>query len=69
MDVADDGRLGDDQEVVVALQLAGVVLEAFAAVVRLLQLELLDHGAHRPVEVDDALAEEGLEALPGRIQW
>ena len=68
VDVADDGRLRDDEQVVVALQLAGVVLEAVAAVVLLLQLELLDHGAHRAVEVDDALAQEGLKALAGRVQ-
>ena len=68
VDVADDGRLRDDQEVVVALELAGVVLEAVAAVVLFLQLELLDHGAHRAVEVDDALAQEGLKALAGRVQ-
>ena len=69
VDVADDGRLRDDEQVVVALELAGVVLETVAAVVLLLQLELLDHGAHRAVEVDDALAQEGLKALAGRVQW
>jgi len=68
VDVPDDGRLGDDEQVVVALELPGVILEAFAAVVLLLQLELLDHGAHRAVEVDDALAQEGLKALAGRVQ-
>ena len=68
VDVADDGRLRDDEQVVIALQLAGVVLEAVAAVVLLLQLQLLDHGAHRAVEVDDALAQEGLKALAGRVQ-
>ena len=68
VDVADDGGLGDDEQVVVALELSGVVLETVAAVVLLLQFELLDHGAHRAVEVDDALAQEGLEALAGRVQ-
>ncbi|GBL43761.1 methionine synthase [Verrucomicrobiota bacterium] len=69
VDIADDRRLGDDEQVVIALELARVVGEARTPVVGFLQLQLLDHGAHRAVEENDTLAEEGLEALPGRVQW
>ena len=68
VDVADDLGLSDDEEVVVTLELTGVVGEARAAVVRFLQLELLDHGAHRAVEEDDALTQEGLKALARWVQ-
>ena len=52
-----------------ARQLTGMVGEAGAPVVRFLQLELLDHGPHGAVEEDDALTQEGLKALAGRVQW
>ena len=60
VDVADDLGLGDDEEVVVTLELTVVVGKACAAVVLFLQLELLNHGTHRAVEEDDALTQEGL---------
>jgi hypothetical protein len=50
MDAADDAGLGQHQQVVVALEVVRVILEAFAAVVGLLQAVALDHGAHRAVE-------------------
>ena len=37
-----------------------MVLEALAAIVGLVQLVALDHGAHRAVENDDALVEQFL---------
>ncbi len=55
MDAADDVRPGQDEQVVVALQVAGLVGEALAAEVRLVQLVALDHGAHGAVEDQDAV--------------
>jgi len=42
------------QQLVVALQVLGMVLEAFAAEIGLAELVALDHGAHRTVDDDDA---------------
>ncbi len=54
VDVADDLRLGQRQQVVVALQVARPVLEAFPPVAVLVQLVALDHGAHGTVQDQDA---------------
>ena len=43
------------QEVVVALEIVAVILEALAAIACLVQLVALDHGAHGAVEDEDAL--------------
>ena len=59
VNLANDLRLGEHEEVVVSLEiLAGPIGEAVATVVGLLQLVLLDHRAHRAVEEDDALREQ-----------
>ena len=59
MNLPNDLRLGDHEEVVVSLEiLAGPIGEAVAAVVGLLQFVLLDHRAHRAVEKNDALREQ-----------
>jgi len=63
VDAADDVRLGEDEEVVVALQLAGMVLEARPPVVRLVELMGLDHGAHGPVQDEDALGQQGFDGV------
>ncbi len=55
MDVAHGVGLGEDQEIVVALQIVGVVLETVPAEIRLRELAVLDLGAHRAVEHEDAL--------------
>ncbi len=55
MDVADDLRLGDGQQIIVALEVARVVSKALAAIIRLLERIALDHGAHGAVEDQDAL--------------
>ena len=55
MDVLDRLGLSQDQEVVVALQMAFASLEAIAAEMALGQTERLDLGAHRPVENQNAL--------------
>ena len=51
-------RLGQRQQVVVALEVAGPVGEALAAVAGLVGPVALDRGAHRAVEDEDALAHE-----------
>ena len=56
MDVANNLRLGDGKQVVVALQLRRPVGEALAAIIGFLQLVALNHRAHRAVEQQDALA-------------
>ena len=55
VDGADRLRLGQHQQVVVALDQLAVIGEALAAVILLLQLQALDHGAHRTVDDEDAL--------------
>ena len=50
MDVADDLRPGDGEEVVVAGELAVVIGKESAAKVGLAQRVALDHRAHRPVQ-------------------
>ena len=60
VDAADDLRLGQHQQVVVALQVAGPVGKALAPVIRLLQPVPLDHGAHGTVQDQDALGHQGL---------
>ena len=52
-----DLRLREDEQVVVALQVMRVVVEA-PAEVRLRQLALLDHRLHRAIHDQDALAHE-----------
>ena len=58
VDLAHDLGLGQHQDVVGALQVARVVLEALAAEVRLGQRVALDHRAHRAVEHQDPLAHD-----------
>ncbi len=50
-------RPGQVQQVVVALEVLGVVLEPVAPVVRFPELPRLGHGPHGPVDHDDALLE------------
>jgi CTP synthase len=68
VDRLDHLGFGQDKEVVISLEVTVVGLEQFSPVIPLRELSLLQHGAHRAVEVDDALAEQRLEALPGRVQ-
>ncbi len=63
MDVADHVRARQAQQFVVALHVLVEVLETLAAVLRLAQLEALDHGAHGTVEDGDALREDGGQRL------
>ena len=56
MDVFDRLRLGQRQQVIVALQAALAGMKTIAAEMRLVETQALDLGAHRPVEQQDALA-------------
>ena len=66
MDPADDLGLGQREQVVVTLQVLRVVGEALAAEVGLVEVLLLEHRAHRPVEDDDPLAEQVRQAREAR---
>ena len=57
MDLADDVRLGQREEVVGAAQVARMVGEARTAEVGLAELVALEHRAHGAVEDEDALAQ------------
>ena len=61
VDLPDDLRLGEHQQVVVALQVFRMRREARAAEGGLIQPVALDHGAHGPVEDEDALRQQLLE--------
>ncbi len=62
MDAADDLRLGEAEQVVVPVKVARPVGETLAAIVRLLELVALDHGAHGTVQDQDALLQQVLES-------
>ena len=63
MDAADDVRLGENEQVVVAFDIARPILEALPAISRFIQLVPLDHGAHRTIQINDAFGQEGLQRL------
>ena len=70
MDAADDVGPGQDEQVVVALEVVAVIPEALAAVIGLGQAVALDHGAHGAVEDKEALGEEGGKVRRyGRAAW
>ena len=50
VDAADDVRLRQDKEIVVAFKIARPILEALAPVIGFPELVALDHGAHRAIE-------------------
>ncbi len=58
VDLADDLGARQQQQFVVALHVHRMAGEALAAVLRLGQLVALDHGAHRAVQDQDALAQQ-----------
>ena len=59
-------RPREDKQVVVATHLAVPRVETRAAVAALVQLQLLDHGAHGAVEHQDALGRDAAEFLLDR---
>ena len=56
MDVFDRLRLGQRQQIIVALQVAVAGVKPVAAKMRLVQTQALDLGAHRPVDQQNPLA-------------
>ena len=62
VDVLDGPGLGEDQQVIVALLVAGAAYETIAPEMVLLKAQPLDLGAHRTIEDKDALA----RSLPQR---
>jgi hypothetical protein len=66
LDRADDIGAGQNQQVVVALDVAWPVGETFAAIVFFLQAIALDHGAHTAIENQDPLFESLLECFKTR---
>ena len=61
VDLSDHVGPGHREQLVVALELAGVVREMRAAEILFLEAEALDHRAHRTVEHEDPLAQGALE--------
>jgi len=53
--------LRQDEQIVVALEIGGMIGEARAAKGGLVQAQALHHRAHGPVEYDDALSERRFE--------
>ena len=54
----DDSRLCERQQVVVALQFTTVPGKAFPAIIVFLQAIGLDHGAHGPIQQQDAFLQQ-----------
>ena len=67
MDAADDVGPRQDEQVVVALEVARVRREARAAEVGLGEAVALHHRAHRAVDDEDPVAEEGVEEVGGAL--
>ena len=63
VDVTDDVRTGDAEQIVVALQIAFHPGKGFVAKVGFFQLVLLNHRAHRTIQIDNALREQLGEEL------
>jgi hypothetical protein len=61
VDFANDFRLGQQQQIVIALQIARPVGEARAAIIGFGQAVALDHGAHRAIQNQDTFSGQGEE--------
>jgi len=61
VDIADDLRLRQDEQIIVPLEILGMLGEALAALIALCQAVALDHRAHRAVENHDPALEQGVE--------
>ena len=57
MNLLNDLRLGEAEEIVITLELLGVIFESLASELGLVELVLLDHGSHGSVEDVDASRE------------
>ncbi len=69
VDRLDDVGAGDAEQVVIAIEVAFVVVERGIAEILFLQLILLDHGTHRAVKKDDPLGKEIGKELAFGGQW
>ena len=58
MNLLDDRRLGQHQQIIIAFEIAWPILETHAPEVFLLQVIALDHGAHRAIQNQDAVGEQ-----------
>ena len=67
VNVADEPRPGQAEEVIVALELAGVVLEAFRSEVSLGELMGLDHRPHGAIQHEDTLSKRRSKPLFCRL--
>ena len=67
MDGADHVRTRQDQEIAVALQILGVILEALATEVGVGQPVSLNHRAHRAIEQQYPAIEERGQVVQNRI--
>ena len=63
VDLTNDIRLRQDQQVIVALYIPRPIFEALPAVRLLVQLVALDHRAHRAVEKNDARSQQLVQQL------
>ena len=59
MNLLDDGGLREVQQIVVPLLILFPIFEPLAPKRRLVQLPLLNHGPHSPVEDENALLQQG----------
>lgn len=67
MDVADDVRACQAQQLVIALDVFGEILEALAPVLGLIESEALDHGAHSTIKHHDAAVQNARQRLASGI--
>jgi hypothetical protein len=63
VDTADDLRLRQSEQVVIALLVAAVFMKSIAVVMMGVQSMALDHGAHRAVEHEYSLGEKVVQKL------
>ncbi len=63
MNSANDFRLSQGQQIVVALLVAVVCLEAVAVIVVGVQLVALDHRAHGAIEDEDSFLEQAVQQM------
>jgi hypothetical protein len=59
----DDIWSGENEQVVVAFEVPGMILESLSPVSGLVQLVGLDHGPHRPVEDHDPFLQQFVDGL------
>ncbi len=67
MNRLDDCRLGNTEQIVVALEIRPPVSKALATIGGFIKAMLLDHGSHATVENEDAFAQQGAEAGTDRL--